>query len=104
MTADFLRDQLALGRLQGLPTALLAKIIDGTGSGTDRVVQRGLNYAIVDEADTVLIDEAVTPLIISGEAPNMEQVVAFQQAAELAAQLETGEALQDQPALPRSAT
>ena len=35
--------------------------------GKDRV-QRGLNYAIVDEVDSILIDEARTPLIISGQA------------------------------------
>ncbi|HUT59326.1 MAG TPA: hypothetical protein VNA25_15865, partial [Phycisphaerae bacterium] len=73
VTADFLRDRIALGRLQRLPTALLAKITEGSGSGTDRVVQRGLNYAIVDEADAILIDEAVTPVIIAGDAPNPEQ-------------------------------
>jgi preprotein translocase subunit SecA len=88
VTADFLRDRLALGRLQGLPAALMAKIADGAGSGTDRLVQRGLHYAIVDEADSILIDEAVTPLIISGEAPNPEQVEAFRQAARLATALE----------------
>lgn len=32
----------------------------------DQMVQRGLNYAIVDEVDSILIDEARTPLIISG--------------------------------------
>jgi hypothetical protein len=32
----------------------------------DRMVQRGLHYAIVDEVDSILIDEARTPLIISG--------------------------------------
>ena len=32
------------------------------------MVQRGLNYAIVDEIDSILIDEARTPLIISGRA------------------------------------
>ena len=31
-------------------------------------MQRGLNYAIVDEVDSILIDEARTPLIISGQA------------------------------------
>ncbi len=36
---------------------------------TDRV-QRGLNFAIVDEVDSILIDEARTPLIISGQAEN----------------------------------
>ena len=33
-------------------------------------VQRGLNFAIVDEVDSILIDEARTPLIISGQAEN----------------------------------
>jgi len=84
VTADFLRDRLALGRLGGLPSAILARLVDGVGSGVDRVVQRGLNFAIVDEADSVLIDEAVVPLILSGEAPNPEQVEAFQQAKTLA--------------------
>ncbi len=44
---DYLRDNMAL-RL-------------------DQVVQRGLAYAIIDEVDSILIDEARTPLIISGE-------------------------------------
>jgi preprotein translocase subunit SecA len=47
-----------------------------------------LNYAIIDEADSVLVDEAVTPLIISGPAPNPEQVEAFRQAAEIVSQLQ----------------
>ncbi|MCI1892223.1 MAG: preprotein translocase subunit SecA [Schleiferilactobacillus harbinensis] len=34
----------------------------------DQMVQRPLNYAIVDEVDSILIDEARTPLIISGQA------------------------------------
>jgi preprotein translocase subunit SecA len=33
-------------------------------------VQRGHNFAIVDEVDSILIDEARTPLIISGPAKN----------------------------------
>jgi preprotein translocase subunit SecA len=90
VTADYLRDRLAMGRLRGLSSALLARIAEGTQSGTDRVVQRGLNYAIIDEADSVLIDEGVTPLIISGEAPNTEQVQAFQQAAGIAGQMQDG--------------
>ena len=32
----------------------------------DQMVQRDFNYAIVDEVDSILIDEARTPLIISG--------------------------------------
>jgi preprotein translocase subunit SecA len=37
-------------------------------------VQRGLNYAIVDEVDSILIDEARTPLIISGQAEDHTDV------------------------------
>ncbi|MBB3213741.1 preprotein translocase subunit SecA [Herbaspirillum sp. Sphag1AN] len=37
---------------------------------SDDRVQRGLNFAIVDEVDSILIDEARTPLIISGQAEN----------------------------------
>jgi preprotein translocase subunit SecA len=36
----------------------------------DMVAQRGLNYAIIDEVDSILIDEARTPLIISGGQKN----------------------------------
>src|SRR5688500_12162600 len=41
---------------------------DNMKTSPDRMVQRGLNYAIVDEVDSILIDEARTPLIISGSA------------------------------------
>ncbi|MDF2870543.1 MAG: secA [Anaerocolumna sp.] len=34
----------------------------------EQLVQRGLNYAVIDEVDSVLIDEARTPLIISGQS------------------------------------
>ena len=91
VTADFLRDRLAMGRTRDLSTVLLAHMTQGTGSGTDRLVQRGLHRAIVDEADSILIDEAVTPLIISGDAPNPEQVEAFKQSVALAGELEQGE-------------
>src|SRR3569832_671344 len=37
-------------------------------------VQRGLHYAIVDEVDSILIDEARTPLIISGQAEDQPQL------------------------------
>jgi preprotein translocase subunit SecA len=37
-------------------------------------VQRGLNFAIVDEVDSILIDEARTPLIISGQASDSSEL------------------------------
>ncbi len=39
---------------------------DNMATGPDYTVQRALNYAIVDEVDSILVDEARTPLIISG--------------------------------------
>ncbi len=41
---------------------------DNMAWSTDELVQRGHNFAIVDEVDSILIDEARTPLIISGPA------------------------------------
>lgn len=46
---------------------------DNMAISLDHVVQRGHNYAIVDEVDSVLIDEARTPLIISGPVETSEQ-------------------------------
>jgi len=40
----------------------------------DEVVQRGFNYAIVDEVDSILVDEARTPLIISGPAEDSSEL------------------------------
>ncbi|MFQ5399074.1 MAG: preprotein translocase subunit SecA [Anaerolineae bacterium] len=42
---------------------------DNMATNKDRLVQRELYYAVIDEVDNVLIDEARTPLIISGPAP-----------------------------------
>jgi preprotein translocase subunit SecA len=86
--ADFLRDRMHLGTIKDSDTALLTKIAGSDRSALNTLVQRGLNYAIVDEADSILIDESVTPLIISGSAPNEEQDHAFNQAASLANGLE----------------
>lgn len=87
VTADFLRDRLILGKSKGLSSSLLDKIITD-GRLIDRLVQRGLHCAIVDEADSILVDEAVTPLIISGQSPNPQQIESFRQAACIASQLD----------------
>ena len=76
VAADYLRDRLALGANKSLSGFLLSDILGGSGASAD-VVQRGLEYAIVDEADSVLIDEAVTPLIISSEGGGEEEKSAF---------------------------
>jgi len=47
---------------------------DNMSVSLDGVVQRGHHYAIVDEVDSILVDEARTPLIISGEPETAAQV------------------------------
>ena len=68
LLADFLRDRLRQGRVHQ-PSLLAARILlegnPGTTESTAGVVTRGIYSAFVDEADAVLVDEAVTPLIIS---------------------------------------
>ena len=90
VAADFLRDRLGREASRGSSgaMALLREVLGDEPSASGGPVLRGLDAAVVDEADSVLIDEAVTPLIISGEAPNDERVEAYVRAAELARQLE----------------
>ena len=54
------------------------------------LVQRGLKYAIIDEVDSVLIDEARTPLIISGQSSKSTSL--YEACDILARQLQRGEA------------
>lgn len=56
----------------------------------EQLVQRGLNYAIIDEVDSVLIDEARTPLIISGQSGKSTKL--YEACDILARQLIRGEA------------
>ncbi len=55
-------------------------------------VQRGLNYAIIDEVDSILIDEARTPLIISGQAEDHTDLYVAINKAAPQLQLQEGEA------------
>jgi len=56
----------------------------------EQLVQRGLKFAIIDEVDSVLIDEARTPLIISGQSGKSTKL--YEACDILARQLERGEA------------
>jgi hypothetical protein len=55
----------------------------------EQMAQRDLNFVVVDEVDSILIDEARTPLIIS--APDMESTKLYQQFAKIVPQLKEGE-------------
>lgn len=69
LVADYLRDQIALGPLAESRRRAMTYLLRRK-RWRDQVVLRGLHTAIVDEADNQLIDEAVTPLIISRKQEN----------------------------------
>jgi preprotein translocase subunit SecA len=66
---DFLRDQIAM-RSRGVPRlgAQLRRNLFGPQSDTNPKMQRGFAAAIIDEVDSVFIDEATTPLVLSAGA------------------------------------
>jgi preprotein translocase subunit SecA len=86
--ADFLRDRLQLGRLQDPARRLIRFMLQPQLETQNGLVLRGLHTAIVDEADSVLIDEAVTPLIISSSHKNDSLREAAQMAQEMIEVLE----------------
>ena len=55
---------------------------DNMADSIDNVVQRNFQYCVIDEVDSILIDEARTPLIISGQISRSQEK--YQSAAELA--------------------
>ncbi len=82
---DWLRDRLALPP-GGHP--LHRHVARLGGAAPPDVVLRGLHCAVVDEADSVLLDEARTPLVISADtAADPRQLAVWRQALELAGQL-----------------
>ena len=61
----------------------------------EQLVQRDLHYAIIDEVDSVLIDEARTPLIISGQSGKSTKL--YEACDILARQMQRGEASRSFP-------
>jgi preprotein translocase subunit SecA len=86
---DYLKDRLMLGQ-EARPLHLQVEGLHAEYPRTRRLLLRGLCFVIVDEADSVLIDEARTPLIISspGEASHEKQVYA--EAIAMARELASG--------------
>ena len=87
---DYLRDQLAL-RAAGRTTPRFHEMLLGVQMPQPDTVQRGHAFAVIDEADSVLIDEARSPLIISmgGKAPSRTPEV-YRLASRIADELEPG--------------
>ncbi|MGH9869006.1 MAG: preprotein translocase subunit SecA [Candidatus Polarisedimenticolia bacterium] len=83
---DYLRDRLEMGRRPGPIQARLERAW-GKARRLDQLRLRGLCFAIVDEADSVLIDEARTPLIISGAGDSTYEAALYRQALEISQEL-----------------
>ncbi len=88
LVADFLRDRLRLGRLQHFEARRVPGLVRDDLVARRGPVMRGLHTAIVDEADHILIDESVTPVIISSPHPNEVFQAACAEARGLAERLE----------------
>jgi preprotein translocase subunit SecA len=82
---DYLRDRMVLG---GKPRPIGVKMDALSGSAVEeRLLLRGLQFAIVDEADSVLVDEARTPLILSAQGRHSQEEELHRDALALARQL-----------------
>ena len=90
LVADFLRDRLHLGPLAEPGMRMVARFLRPRSPELP-LVQRGLHTVIVDEADNQMIDEAVTPLIISRPQENETMIEASRLADQLAGGLLVGE-------------
>ncbi|HEX2543452.1 MAG TPA: preprotein translocase subunit SecA [Ramlibacter sp.] len=82
---DYLRDRLVLG---GRPRPIAARVARlAPEAKNEPLLLRGLQFAIVDEADSVLIDEARTPLVLAREKDSSQEEALYRQALELAGAL-----------------
>ena len=95
LVADWLRDQLRLGTIADPVSTRWMIEVQRAGSGGraqgPRVLVPGLHVVIVDEADAVLIDEAVTPLIIAQPREEEAQAGIYERARDLANELDMGD-------------
>ena len=87
LVADFLRDQIMLGNMRSSTQTALS-LLQGGQQG--KLLIPGLFCTLVDEADSLLIDEAVTPLIISNSPDDNPNEVLYRKANDLAGHLTEG--------------
>ncbi|MBE9525466.1 MAG: preprotein translocase subunit SecA, partial [Proteobacteria bacterium] len=87
LTFDYLKDKQVLGRNNSNLQLQLEKLGSNENLIASRLHLRGLCFAIVDEADSVLVDESRTPLILSREVKSSDQQNMYEKALEIAAKL-----------------
>ncbi len=83
---DYLRDRVAI-REQGGVRLRVSRV---AGRSEAKLLHRGLHFAIVDEADSVLVDEARTPLILSQRSQDGREEALHAEALRLARELQPG--------------
>ncbi len=86
---DYLRDGV-VRRRQGAGLAGRVARLHRGESEAGRLLLRGLCWALVDEADSVLVDEARTPLVLAGPARSRSDPRLYRRALRLASALEAG--------------
>lgn len=84
---DYLRDRVEVGMRMSRRQLELEDLYAAEPQ-KNKLLLRGLYFAIIDEADSILIDEAVTPLIISTSATNESKKRVYETALGFAEQLE----------------
>jgi preprotein translocase subunit SecA len=85
---DYLRDRMLLGK-ENRGLHLNLEELYAEKPRTSRLLLRGLCFAIVDEADSVLVDEARTPLIISNRTNSDDQDKVYKHAVRIARSLQS---------------
>ncbi len=83
---DYLKDQQVLAG-RGVGLELYSRRLQGQQTESEQLMLRGLHFALVDEADSVLLDEARTPLVLSGTCPGDQQETCYREAVTLAQRL-----------------
>jgi preprotein translocase subunit SecA len=86
---DYLKDRLLLQQ-ENRALHLKIEALHRANPRVSRLMMRGLCFAIVDEADSVLVDEARTPLIISGGQGTGDQERVYRQALDAARRMLAG--------------
>ncbi|MFC0171547.1 preprotein translocase subunit SecA [Vibrio comitans] len=88
---DYLKDSIQLGQFNDSLQLHALRSLPKRDSVLGNLMLRGLHFAVVDEADGVFMDEATTPLVISGETtPQQEQSELYSQAYGLISHLQQG--------------
>ena len=86
---DYLRDRVALARRSSKLHLSLEKLRGGASRDEDLVL-RGLYFGLVDEADSIFVDEARTPLILSSSTGAADEKAQCEQALDIARRLVSG--------------